>query len=124
MLGCALGAVGQREAALQATQEAVSLYRQLAQANPQAFLPDLAASLHNLGARLSEVGQREAALKAALESVSIRRQLARDNPRAFLPRLILSLSMLVRVLEHYPTQDGCAALAEGLAEARTLAAEH
>ncbi|MCS7324458.1 MAG: hypothetical protein NZ532_03850, partial [Thermoflexales bacterium] len=47
-----------------------------------------------------------------------------DNPRAFLPRLILSLSMLVRVLEHYPTQDGCAALAEGLAEARTLAAEH
>jgi hypothetical protein len=44
-----LSSLGQREAALQATQEAVEIYHQLAAAQPQAFLPDLATSLNNLG---------------------------------------------------------------------------
>jgi tetratricopeptide (TPR) repeat protein len=42
--------MGRRAEALQATQEAVDLYRRLAAQHPDAFLPDLARSLHNLGA--------------------------------------------------------------------------
>ncbi|SNB57706.1 hypothetical protein SAMN02746019_00024230, partial [Thermoflexus hugenholtzii JAD2] len=41
--------LGRREEALMATQEAVELYCQLAVQYPQAFLPDLASSLTNLG---------------------------------------------------------------------------
>ncbi len=42
MLGIRLSDLGRREEALAATQEAVDIYRQLAAARPDAFLPDLA----------------------------------------------------------------------------------
>ncbi|MEZ4632228.1 MAG: tetratricopeptide repeat protein [Deinococcales bacterium] len=38
-LGNRLSDVGEREGALTATQEAVAIYRQLAQSRPDAFLP-------------------------------------------------------------------------------------
>lgn len=44
-LGVRLSGVGRREEALAPTQEATDLYRGLAQANPAAYLPDLAESL-------------------------------------------------------------------------------
>jgi hypothetical protein len=40
-----LSEIGQREAALEAAREAVEIYRKLAAARPDAFLPDLARSL-------------------------------------------------------------------------------
>ena len=67
MLGYALSALGRREEALAATEEAVGLYRELAAANPPAFLPDLAVSLNNLGNRLSEVGEEEEEARVAYE---------------------------------------------------------
>ncbi|HXF68460.1 MAG TPA: tetratricopeptide repeat protein, partial [Thermoflexus sp.] len=93
-LGAALSALGRREEALAATQEAVGIYRQLAATTPQAFLSDLAASLHNLGIWLSELGRREEALAAAQEAVAICRQLAQTHPHAFLPDLARSLNNL------------------------------
>ena len=45
-----LGDLGRREEALAAIEEAVTIYRQLAQARPDAFLPDLAAALNNQSA--------------------------------------------------------------------------
>lgn len=65
--------------------------RTLAQSNPQAFLPDLAMSLNNLGKMLSDLGRREKALVAAQEAADIRRKLAEKNPQAFLPDLARSL---------------------------------
>ena len=59
-----LSDLGRREEALAATQEAVDIYRRLAQTRPDAFLPDLAASLNNLGGHLSKLGRREEALAA------------------------------------------------------------
>ena len=47
---------GQREEALETAREAVAIRRQLAQASPAAYLPDLAMSLNNLGNRLSDAG--------------------------------------------------------------------
>ena len=98
MLGRALSALGRREEALAATQEAVDIYRGLAQVNPQVFLPDLATSLNNLGNRLSDLGRREKALTATQEAVDIYRALARANPQAFLPDLAMSLNNLGRAL--------------------------
>jgi len=94
MLGWALSALGRREEALRATQEAVGIYRGLAEQNPQAFLPYLAGSLNNLGNRLSELGRREEALTATQEAVGIYRGLAEQNPQAFLPYLAGSLNNL------------------------------
>jgi tetratricopeptide (TPR) repeat protein len=48
-LGADLSEMGRRAEALQATQEAVDLYRRLAAQHPDAFLPYLAGSLANLG---------------------------------------------------------------------------
>ncbi len=70
------------------------MYRGLAKDRPDAFLPDLAASLNNLGTRLRDLGRREDALAAAQEAVDIRRGLAKDRPDAFLPNLAMSLNNL------------------------------
>jgi tetratricopeptide (TPR) repeat protein len=67
-LGIRLSELGRPEDALAAAQEATDIYRRLAAARPDAFLPDLALSLNNLGARLSELGRREEALTAAQEA--------------------------------------------------------
>ena len=82
-LGKMLSELGQREDALKATQEAVDIYRKLAEKRPDAFLPDLAMSLNNLGKMLSELGQREDALKATQEAVDIYRKLAEKRTRRF-----------------------------------------
>jgi len=93
-LGLRLGDLGRREEALAASQEAVDVYRRLAQTRPDAFLPDLATSLNNAGAMLSNLGKREEALAASQEAVEIRRRLAQARPDAFLPDLATSLNNL------------------------------
>ncbi|MEI7940693.1 MAG: tetratricopeptide repeat protein, partial [Verrucomicrobiota bacterium] len=82
-----LSDLGRREEALAHAQDAVRLYRQLAEARPDAFLPNLAMSLNNLANRLSALGRREEALAHAQESVRLDRQLAEARPDAFLPDL-------------------------------------
>jgi hypothetical protein len=63
-VGIRLSDLGRREDALAASQEAVDIRRRLAQTRPDAFLPDLATSLNNLGGDLSDLGRREDALAA------------------------------------------------------------
>ena len=92
--GARLSDLGRREEALAATQEAVSLYRRLAEQAPDAFSPDLAMSLNNLGNRLSDLGRREEALAATQEAVSLYRRLAELAPDAFIPVLAGSLNNL------------------------------
>ena len=75
-LAVRLGALGRREEALAAVQEAVAIRRELAAARPEAFRPDLATSLSNLSARLGALGRREDALAANEEAVTIRQELA------------------------------------------------
>jgi tetratricopeptide (TPR) repeat protein len=87
-----LGETGPREVALERAQETLALYRQLAQQRPDAFLPDVATSLHNLANRLKDVGRRQEALEHTQEAVRIRRQLAQQWPDAFLPDLGRSLN--------------------------------
>ena len=86
--------LGQREDALAAAREGTDIYRRLAADRPDAFLPNLAASLNNLGSRLTDLGRREDALAAAREAVEIYRFLAADRPDAFRPDLASSLHNL------------------------------
>ena len=97
-------------------------YRQLAEASPDAYLPDLAAALNNLGVRLAEAGQRQAALAAAQEAVTIRRQLAEASPDAYLPDLATALNNLGnRLAETGQRQAALAAAQEAVTIRRQLA---
>jgi tetratricopeptide (TPR) repeat protein len=94
--------------ALAPAQEALEIRRQLATVNPDAFLPDLAASLNDLSAVHSDLAEREsslsnmleslthraAALTAAQEAADIRRKLVVVHPDVFAPYLAGSLSNL------------------------------
>jgi tetratricopeptide (TPR) repeat protein len=91
MRGVALSALGRREEALAAAQEAAELYRRLAAQQSDAFLPGLAMSLTNLGITLSALGRREEALAATQEAAELYRRLAAQQPDAFLPNLANSL---------------------------------
>jgi tetratricopeptide (TPR) repeat protein len=85
-LAAVLSALGRREEALTAAQEAADLYRGLARARPEVFTPDLAMSLNNLANVLLELGRREAALTAAQEAADLHRALARGRgPRRSRP---------------------------------------
>ena len=83
--------------AVQAGAQGLAPLRRLAEANPDAWLPDLASSLNNLGVRLAEAGRREEALAPTEEAVTIRRRLAQNNPDAWLPDLATSLNNLRRI---------------------------
>ncbi|MFE5562845.1 hypothetical protein ACFQ8R_42245, partial [Streptomyces sp. NPDC056544] len=83
-----------RDAALTSITEATNLYRTLTQANPAAFLPNLASSLNNLSVQQSETGDRDAALTSITEATNLYRTLTQANPAAFLPNLAASLNNL------------------------------
>lgn len=68
-----LSGVGRREEALTAIEEAVAIRRPLADARPDAFLPNLAGSLNNLSNQLSELGRQKEALAASNEAIAIQR---------------------------------------------------
>ena len=118
-----LADLGRREDALAAAQEAVTIRRQLAAANPDAFEPDLASSLNNLAHRLADLGRPEDALAAVEQAVIIRRQLAAANPDASLPDLASSLNNLaLRLADLGRPEDALAAAQEAVAIRRQLAA--
>ena len=94
-----LSALGRREEALTAAEEAVAIRRALAEQRPDAFRPDLASSLNNYANFLSALGRREEALTAAEEAVAVYRALAEQRPDAFRPNLAMSLAVLANCLE-------------------------
>jgi tetratricopeptide (TPR) repeat protein len=94
----------------------------LAEANPAAYLPDLASSVNNLGNRLSEVGRREEALVPAEEAVTINRGLAEANPAAYLPGLAVALGNLaIRLSKVGRRQDALVPAEEAMIIYRGLA---
>jgi tetratricopeptide (TPR) repeat protein len=95
-----LAEAGRREEGLAAIQEAVTVYRRLAGANPAAYEPDVAMSLNNLSVRLAEAGRREEGLAAIQEAVTVRRRLAAANAAAYEPALATALNNLsIRLAE-------------------------
>lgn len=66
-----LGEVGRREDGLAAIEEAVTIRRRPADANPAAYLPNLASSLNNLSVDLGELDRQEEAKAAAAKAARI-----------------------------------------------------
>ena len=64
------------EPALQATAQAVSIYRDLVAADPPKFEAHLASALNNLGIQLAGVGRRDEALTAIQDAIDIHRRMA------------------------------------------------
>lgn len=98
-LGLRLAELARPAEALNAEQEAVAVYRELAAANPQRYRPDLAATLNNLGKRFSQLGRPAQALPALEETVAIHRELAAASPDRYRPDLAQSLTNLGEILE-------------------------
>lgn len=78
----------------------MAIRRTLAATRPDAFLPDLAMSLNNLGNRQSELGQREAALLSSREAVRLYLGFSRAFPERFLQSLLTATRGLMRDLEN------------------------
>jgi DNA-binding transcriptional regulator GbsR (MarR family) len=98
--------IGDRDSAIKAVQEAVEIYRKLAEAEPAAYLMGLAMSLNNLAGRLSENGDRKGALEAIQEAVEINRKLAEADPAAYLTDLARSLNNLSNHLNENGDRKG------------------
>ncbi|MDI6104611.1 tetratricopeptide repeat protein [Actinoplanes sp. NEAU-A12] len=93
-LALRLANTGRRQEALAPAQEAASVYRRLAETDPDAYLRDLGTSLSNLGMVLSGLGRPEQALAPAEEATRIHRGLAETDPDAYLPDLAGALNNL------------------------------
>jgi tetratricopeptide (TPR) repeat protein len=118
--GILLSNAGRRAEALAAGEEAVTLVRELAAKNRDAFLPDLASALNNLGIRYSDLGRREEALAASEEAVTLHRELVAKNRDAFLPNLAGALNNLGNRYSNLGRREDALAASE---EAATLRRE-
>jgi tetratricopeptide (TPR) repeat protein len=85
---------GNGQAPDSATVEAVGMYRELAEADPGRYRPDLAQSLASLAVRLSALGRLAEAVQVTEEAVAIYRELAGADPGRYRPGLAQSLAGL------------------------------
>jgi tetratricopeptide (TPR) repeat protein len=76
-----LSALGRREEALQAIEEAVEIYEALAEAQPEVFRGRLASTLHNKAIELNAHGRHEDSIRVEREAEAIGRQLLRERDR-------------------------------------------
>jgi len=78
---------------LKASTEAVGIRRELAEARPDAFRPDLAASLTNQALILRALERRDEALKTITEAIAVWRVLAARQPDLYQDRLNMVLAL-------------------------------
>jgi tetratricopeptide (TPR) repeat protein len=120
-LSTRLGELGRHEDARAANEEAVTICRALARADPAAGLPGLALALNNQSGHLAELGRQEEALAAIEEAVTIRRTLAQAD-RDALPDLAMSLNnQSLRLGDRGRQGEALAAIEEAVAIRRDLA---
>jgi tetratricopeptide (TPR) repeat protein len=75
-------------------EEALAIRRQLAEVNPQTYLPDVAMTLNNLANLQRDKNEFAKAEKSYEEALAIRRQLAEVNPQTYLPDVAMTLNNL------------------------------
>ena len=81
-------------------EEILVTYRALATKNPQAYNPDLAGTLNNLGLLLSNNNEIKQAKDCYQEALDIKRDLAKKNPQAYNPDLAMILNNLANLLSN------------------------
>ena len=82
------------EDARQEYEETLKTYRELAQKDPETYLPDVAAMLNDLGILDSNQNRIEEARKEFEESLKIYRKLVQKDPAAYLPSVAAMLNNL------------------------------
>ena len=75
-------------------EEVLQALRELVKKNPEAYLPDVATSLNNLGVLLCDTNDLKKAQDCYKEALQIHRELAQQNPEAYLPKVATSLNNL------------------------------
>ncbi|MCG8332216.1 MAG: tetratricopeptide repeat protein, partial [Chitinophagales bacterium] len=78
----------------QSYDEALGIYRELAETNPQTYLPYVAMTLNNLGNLQRAQNEYSKAEQSYQEALGIRRQLAETNPQTYLPYVAMTLNNL------------------------------
>jgi tetratricopeptide (TPR) repeat protein len=73
-------------------EAALKIYRQLAQQNPEVYLPYLAVTLNNLGSANRLQNHLDEARQDYEESLKINRQLAKQDPAKYLPNVAMILN--------------------------------
>ena len=81
-------------------EEILVTYRALAKKNPQAYNPDLASTLNNLGLLLSNNNEIKQAKDCYQEALDIYRALTKKNPQAYNPDLAVTLNNLGLLLSN------------------------
>jgi len=79
-------------------EEALQLYRSLASRNPEAYTPDVAMTLNNLGALLSGTHKFEQSQTYYEEALQLYSSLASRNPEAYTPAVAATLNNLGALL--------------------------
>ena len=121
-LGTSLAQIGEGREALAFLQDALAIYRRLAEAEPVAFEQYVAVTLNNLGNVLGDLGERAGARAAFEEALPIYRRLAKAEPAAFTQYVATTLNNLGNVLRDLGDRAGAqAAFEEALAIRRRLA---
>ncbi len=114
--------VGRRSDSLASAQESVRIWRSLADANVNSYLPKLARALTNLAHSQGIVGHRIEALSCISEAVKIDRVLSENTPGANLSALSTSLgSQSLRYSETGQFQEALSAITESVTIRRALA---
>ncbi|WP_174184799.1 tetratricopeptide repeat protein [Nocardia barduliensis] len=98
LLGIKLSHAGLHEDALDSTNHAVRIYREIVTTDAGTGEPELALCLNNRAVHLSNLGRRNEARRAAEEALDIRRQLYRKRPDAFAADLASSWNNLGLIL--------------------------
>ena len=75
-------------------EEALQLYRSLSARNPEAYTPEVAATLNNLGILLRRTHQFEQSQTYYEEALQLYRSLASRNPEAYTPAVAMTLNNL------------------------------
>ena len=120
-LGNAQFELGERSAAGASLEEALEIYRGLAEQHPAAFEPDVATTLNNLGSVQIALGERSAAQASYEQALKIYRRLAEQDPAAFESDVAMTLNNLGNVQGDLAAR---ASLEEALEIRRRLAKQH
>jgi len=85
------------DSAIKNYQEALKVYRELANKNPRTYLPYVATTLNNLAVLHSDKNEFPQALEKYEEALKIYRKLAKENPRTYLPDVAMTLNNLANL---------------------------
>ena len=75
-------------------EKTLNSYRDLAETNPQTYLPDVAMTLNNLANLQFDKNDYAGAEQGYREALQIRRDLAKTNPQTYLPDVAMTLNNL------------------------------